>query len=103
MHLAAGGSGASVALPHALMCPFGASLFTGKSTLLYRLVHGRYRPGLPPTYGAEFGAKRVRGMQLCAFNSSAQGLAPARLMLPWLATCWASCCCRECAPGCCVR
>ncbi|PRW60366.1 ras-related Rab-24-like [Chlorella sorokiniana] len=31
----------------------------GKSTLLHRLVHGRYRPGLPPTYGAEFGAKRV--------------------------------------------
>ena len=42
----------------------------GKTTLLHRLVDGRYRPGLPPTYGAEFGAKRVGN--LCGrFSGSA--------------------------------
>ena len=32
----------------------------GKSALLHRLLSGRFRANLPRTYGAEFGAKRVR-------------------------------------------
>ncbi len=57
-------------------CLLASVLCAGKSTLLHRLVYGCYRPGLPPTYGTEFGAKGVGGLPHLAC-----GTGPAAVML----------------------